>query len=265
MCACATCGSKSWMLQGQQLLIFLLPNSPAKLLCPPPVPLGFPALAVSYRNSLSFSSAPWRPNTASPPPAGRALWWTASIASGKRALQAANARHVPTAAVPPYPYEASFADRSRWSACHTKSGPLQNDSPRNVRGRKVRPPPGTFAAVCWGPSVAPHMVRPCCRWSPVLKAFLRPYLGCRRSVVQFETLLASTGHRALLPALPTLYSHRALLPALRGSIFTLANIYHKTMHNPNLSTLNYLFLYHETNCDMNHPSISLVDGICKIP
>ena len=35
--------------------------------------------------------------------------------------------------------------------------------------------------------------------------------------------------------------------------FTLANVYHKTMHNPN-PTLNYLFLYHETNCDMNHHS-----------
>ena len=127
------------------------------------------------------------------------------------------------------------------------------ESPRNVRGRKVGLP-GTFAAeksVRRGPSVAPHMVRPCCRWSPVLKAFLRPYLDCRRSVLQFETLLDSTGHRALLPALPT--GHRALLPALRCFAFILANIYHKTMHNPN-PTLNYLFLYHETNCDMNHPS-----------
>ena len=90
-------------------------------------------------------------------------------------------------------------------ACHTKIGPPQKQSPRNVRGRKVGPP-GTFAAeksVRWGPSVAPHMIRPCCRWSPVLKAFLRPYLDCRRSVLQFETLLASTDHRALLPALPT--------------------------------------------------------------
>ena len=69
--------------------------------------------------------------------------------------------------------------------------------------------------------MAPHMVRPCCRWSPVLKAFLRPYLDCRRSVLQFETLLASTGHRALLPALPI--GHRALLPALRGCIFILEN------------------------------------------
>ena len=124
------------------------------------------------------------------------------------------------------------------------------ESPRNVRGSL----PGTFAAeksVRRGPSVAPHMVRPCCRWSPVLKAFLRPYLDCRRSVLQFEMLLASTGHRALLPALPT--GHRALLPALRCCALTLANIYHKTMHNPN-PTLNYLFLYHETNCDMNHSS-----------
>ena len=128
------------------------------------------------------------------------------------------------------------------NACHTKIGPPQNQSPRNVRGRKVGPP-GTFAAeksVRRGPSVAPHMVRPCSRWSPVLKAFLRPYLDCRRSGLQFETLLASTGHRALLPT-------------LRGCTFTLANIYHKAMHNPN-PTLNYLFLYHETNCDMNHPS-----------
>ena len=96
----------------------------------------------------------------------------------------------------------------------------QNQSPRNVRSRKVGPP-GAYAAeksVRRGPSVAPHMVRPCCRWSPVLKAFLRPYLDCRRSVLQFETLLASTGHRALLPALPT--GHCALLPALRGCTFT---------------------------------------------
>ena len=127
-------------------------------------------------------------------------------------------------------------------SCHTKIGPPQNQSPRNVRGRKVGPP-GTFAAeksVRRGPSVAPHMVRPCCRCSPVLKAFLLPYLDCRRSVLQSETLLASTGHRGLLPA-------------LRGCTFTLVNIYHKTMHNPN-HTLNYLFLYRETNCDMNHTS-----------
>ena len=39
--------------------------APANSLCPPPVPLGFPALAVSYRSSLPFSCAPWRPNTAS--------------------------------------------------------------------------------------------------------------------------------------------------------------------------------------------------------
>ena len=128
--------------------------------------------------------------------------------------------------------------------CHTKIGPPKNQSPRNVRGRKVGPP-RTFAAeksVRRGPSVAPQMVRPRCRWSPVLKAFFWPYLDCRRSVLQFETLLASTGHRALLPALPT--PHRALLPALRGFTFTLAYIYHKTMQNPN-PTLNYLFLYHE--------------------
>ena len=147
----------------------------------------------------------------------------------------------------------SWPHTRRERACHTKIRPPQNHSPRNVRGRKVVPP-GTFAAeksVRRGPSVAPHMVRPCCRWSPVLKAFLRLYLDCRRSVLQLETLLASTGHRALLPALPT--GHRALLPALRGCTFTLANIYHKTMHNPN-PTLNYLFLYHEINCGMNHPS-----------
>ena len=121
--------------------------------------------------------------------------------------------------------------------CHTKI------SPPGTSAAEKLVPPGTFAAeksVRWGSSVAPHMVRPCFRWSPILKAFLRPYLGCRRSVLQFETLLASTGHRPLLPV-------------LCDCIFTLANIYHKTMHNPN-PKLNYLFLYHETNCDMNHPS-----------
>ena len=90
--------------------------------------------------------------------------------------------------------------------------------PRNIRGRKFSPP-GTVRGTAHG--------------RPLLSMVPRP-----KSV-------------SLLPAVPT--GHRGLLPALRGCTFTLANIYHKTMHNPN-PTLNYLFLYHETNCDMNHLS-----------
>ena len=82
-------------------------------------------------------------------------------------------------------------------------------SPRNIRGRKISPP-GTVRGTAHGPPLLSMVPRP--------KSVFRPYLDCRRSVLQFETLLASTGHRALLPALLT--GHRALLPALRGCTFT---------------------------------------------
>ena len=75
--------------------------APENSLCPPPAPPGFPAFAVSYRSSLLFSSAPWRPNKVSLPPAGRARLSTASIASGATARQAASARPISTEAVPP--------------------------------------------------------------------------------------------------------------------------------------------------------------------
>ena len=167
------------------------------------------------------------------------------------------------------------------------------------RPRQKNWSPGTSAAeksVRWGPSVAPRMVRPCCRWSPVLK---RPRqknwsprnirgrkigpLGTVRGTAHGPPLLSIVPRpKSVSSALPGfVYQVGALscslgrywliarCPALRGCIFTLANIHHKTMHNPNLSTLNYLFLYihHETNCDMNHTESSflpLVDGICKI-
>ena len=110
----------------------------------------------------------------------------------------------------------------------------KNWSPRNIRGRKIGPL-GTVRGTAHGPPLLSMVPRPK-SVSSALPGF----------VYQVGALSCSLGRYWLI----------ARCPALRGCIFTLANIHHKTMHNPNLSTLNYLFLYihHETNCDMNHPS-----------
>ena len=123
----------------------------------------------------------------------------------------------------------------------------KNWSPRNIRGRKIGPL-GTVRGTAHGPPLLSMVPRPK-SVSSALPGF----------VYQVGALSCSLGRYWLI----------ARCPALRGCIFTLANIHHKTMHNPNLSTLNYLFLYihHETNCDMNHTESSflpLVDGICKL-